>query len=117
MEKLTTPEQFQEVANEVYHLMTGAYVLPVCETGASLESCYDNPLAVKIENEFEDGKAADQLLDKIWGSRKNLKDKMGIILGDDDDDVLSIVSAYDEMLRIFVRKALEYGYRMGNGEL
>lgn len=111
IEKLTTPEQFRDIGNEVFDLMMGAYILPQNAMSCNGEF-YNSPLVEMIDNEYEKGKAGDNLLNRIWTSRKKLKEKLGIVFGDDDDDVLEIIDSYDDLLRLFVCKAFEYGYRV-----
>ena len=116
--KLTKPlttEQFETIGTEIYFLMQGSYILPHQQNGDWKNGYYSSPLAYKVANETETGKGAE-LLDKIWSCRMKVKEKMGIIQGDDDDDILQIIESYEEYLRLFVCKALEYGYHIGNGE-
>ena len=113
--KLTSPMQLMELGDEVYLRMTGACGPPRRKKREESPCSYDSPLAPIIKNEYEDG-PAEYYFHLVQECRARLREKLGIVQGGDDDDVLRLLALYDGILRQFVRKAFAYGYRIGAGE-
>lgn len=114
--KLTTPVQLLELGDEVYLRMTGAFGPPRRKKKEGSACSYDSPLAAIINNEYEGGGPAEYYFHLVQECRARLREKLGIVQGGDDDDVLQLLALYDGILRQFVRKAFAYGYQIGAGD-
>lgn len=66
----------------------------------------NEPLDMKVQNEFCDGRECEKILEKVYYAKSKLGERLG---NDEDYDVEQIINGMDEITRILSFKMYEYG--------